>query len=130
MDWSWIHRLAAQSFAEAGDGVESALLPIRSFLNQIVRIAVGAKTSHDLLGEEVVQQGRLHRTVVHGTHLSLNSRPQIRPHIINQLHTPIIQSSNEKIQKKTKNKKQKNWSYLWIVHHRHQVGVLSAFGGG
>ena len=46
-------------FAEAGDGVECALLPVRPLLDQLLRVAVAVQPVHDLLGEQVVEQRRL-----------------------------------------------------------------------
>jgi hypothetical protein len=50
--------------SEAGDGVEGALLPVRAFALQIGDVQLAAQPAHDLLGEQVVHQGRLHATVL------------------------------------------------------------------
>lgn len=51
------------SLAKAGDCVEGALLPVRAFALQVRDVQLAAQPAHDLLGEQVVHQGRLHAAI-------------------------------------------------------------------
>lgn len=51
-------------FAEAGDSVEGALLPIAALTLKVPDVQLIPKTFHDLLREQVIDQGRLDAPVV------------------------------------------------------------------
>lgn len=57
-------RTGERLFTEAGHRVEGALLPVATLALQIADVQLIAESLHDLLGEQVIYQGRLDAAVV------------------------------------------------------------------